>query len=70
MRVTRYYKLQFIELYCVDIKIGATCQHCEPKKDIGSENPETAVVSGFCYAIFQGVIQKISFPPKRPLGRT
>ena len=31
------------------------------EKDIGSENPETTAVSGFCYAIFQGGIQKISF---------
>ena len=26
MRVKRYYKFQFIELFCVDIEIGATCQ--------------------------------------------
>ena len=32
------------------------------EKDIGSENPETTTVSWFCYAIFQGEIQKISFP--------
>jgi len=32
------------------------------EKDIGSENPETTTVSGFCYAIFQGETQKISFP--------
>ena len=32
------------------------------EKDIGSKNPETTAVSGFCYAIFQGGIQKISFP--------
>ena len=32
------------------------------EKDIGSENPETVVVSGFFRAIFQGGIQKISFP--------
>ena len=25
-------------------------------------NPETTAVSGFCYTIFQGRIQKISFP--------
>jgi hypothetical protein len=37
--------------------------------DIGAENPETAVVSGFCYAIFQSMIKKISFLKKRPLGR-
>ena len=30
--------------------------------DIGSENPETTTVSGFFRAIFQGGIQKISFP--------
>ena len=30
--------------------------------DIGSENPETTAVSGFFRAIFQGGIQKISFP--------
>ena len=30
--------------------------------DIGSENPETTTVSGFFRAIFQGAIQKISFP--------
>jgi len=34
------------------------------EKDIGSKNPETTAVSGFCYAIFQGDIQKISFPEK------
>ena len=32
------------------------------EKDIGSENPETTTVSGFFRAIFQGGIQKISFP--------
>ena len=32
------------------------------EKDIGSENPETTTVSGFFLAIFQGGIQKISFP--------
>jgi len=32
------------------------------EKDIGSENPETTTVSGFFYVIFQGGIQKISFP--------
>ena len=32
------------------------------EKDIGSESPETTTVSWFCYAIFQGEIQKISFP--------
>lgn len=32
------------------------------EKDIGSKNPETWAVSGFCYAIFQGMIKKISFP--------
>ena len=32
------------------------------EKDIGSENPETTTVSGFFRAIFQGKIQKISFP--------
>jgi len=32
------------------------------EKDIGSKNPESTAVSGFCYAIFQGGIQKISFP--------
>jgi len=32
------------------------------EKDIGSKNPETTAVLGFCYAIFQGAIQKISFP--------
>ena len=32
------------------------------EKDIGSENPETTTVSGFFRAIFQGAIQKISFP--------
>ena len=31
------------------------------EKNIGSENPEATTVSGFCYAIFQGGIQKISF---------
>jgi len=31
-------------------------------KDIGSENPETTTVSGFFCAVFQGEIQKISFP--------
>jgi len=31
------------------------------EKDIGLENPETTAVSGFCYAIFQGGIQEISF---------
>ena len=30
--------------------------------DIGAENPETTTVSGFFRAIFQGGIQKISFP--------
>ena len=30
------------------------------EKDIGSKNPETTAVSGFCYAIFQGETQKIS----------
>jgi len=30
--------------------------------DIGAENPETTTVSGFCFAIFQSKIQKISFP--------
>ena len=30
--------------------------------DIGSKNPETTAVSGFCYAIFQGEIQKYHFP--------
>ena len=32
------------------------------EKDIGSENPETTTVSGFFRVIFQGAIQKISFP--------
>ena len=32
------------------------------EKDIGSKNSETTAVSGGCYAIFLGVIQKISFP--------
>jgi len=32
------------------------------EKDIGSKNPETWAVSGFFRAIFQGAIQKISFP--------
>ena len=32
------------------------------EKDIGSENPETTTVSGFFRAIFQGAIQKKSFP--------
>ena len=32
------------------------------EKDIGSENPETTTGSGFFRAIFQGAIQKISFP--------
>ena len=32
------------------------------EKDIGSKNPETTAVSGFFRAIFQGEIQKISFP--------
>ena len=32
------------------------------EKDIGSENPETWAVSGFFRAVFQGGIQKISFP--------
>ena len=32
------------------------------EKDIGSENPGTTAVSGFFRAIFQGAIQKISFP--------
>ena len=32
------------------------------EKDIGAKNPETTAVSGFCYAIFQSEIQKISFP--------
>jgi len=32
------------------------------EKDIGSENPETTTVFGFFRAIFQGAIQKISFP--------
>jgi len=32
------------------------------EKDIGSENPETTTVSGFFRVIFQGGIQKISFP--------
>ena len=32
------------------------------EKDIGSENPETVVVSGFFRAVFQGDIQKIAFP--------
>jgi len=32
------------------------------EKDIGSKNPEAATVSGFFRAIFQGGIQKISFP--------
>ena len=32
------------------------------EKDIGSENPETTTVSGFFRAVFQGGIQKISFP--------
>ena len=32
------------------------------EKDIGSKNPETTAVSGFCYAIFQGMIKKISYP--------
>ena len=32
------------------------------EKDISSKNPETTAVSGFCYAIFQGEIQKISLP--------
>ena len=36
----------------------------ETEKDIGSENPETTTVSGFFRAIFQGGIQKISFPEK------
>ena len=31
-------------------------------KDIGSGNPEATTVSGFFRAIFQGGIQKISFP--------
>ena len=30
--------------------------------DIGAEKSETITVSGFYYAIFQGEIQKISFP--------
>ena len=30
--------------------------------DIGSQNPETTAVSGFCYAILQSEIQKIAFP--------
>ena len=30
--------------------------------DIGARNPVTTTVSGFCYAIFQGEIQKISLP--------
>ena len=37
------------------------------EKDIGSENPETTTVSGFFRIIFQGGIQKISFP-KNDLG--
>jgi len=32
------------------------------EKDIGLENPETTTVSGFFRVIFQGGIQKISFP--------
>jgi len=32
------------------------------EKDIGSKNPEATAVSGFCYAIFQSMIKKISFP--------
>ena len=32
------------------------------EKDIGSKNPETTAVSGFCYAIFKSKIKKISFP--------
>ena len=37
------------------------------EKDIGSENPRAATVLGFFRAIFQGAIQKISFP-KNALG--
>ena len=36
--------------------------YCNPEKDIGAKNPETAVFSGFFRAFFQGGIQKISFP--------
>ena len=34
------------------------------EKDIGSKSPETTTVSGFFCTIFQGAIQKISFPQK------
>lgn len=39
------------------------------EKDIGP-SPEATAASGFFRAIFQGAIQKISFSPKHPLGRT
>jgi len=38
------------------------------EKDIGSENPETTMVSGYFRAIFQGKIQKISFPKNELWG--
>ena len=46
---------------CIYASFGANIATFRTEKDIGSENPETTMVSGFFLTIFQGEIQKISF---------
>ena len=45
-----------------DIFFGATSQHCEPKKISVRKTQKPQRFLGFFRAIFQGGIQKTSFP--------
>ena len=48
--------------FAIKVQVQPPQPTLRTEKDIGSKNPETTAVSGFCYAIFKSKIKKISFP--------